>query len=60
MAERLHEAHKSLSVQEEVARRTEREKRNLEEEVAQFRTSLQAAEAESRTLQVCNRRKEIY
>lgn len=53
MADRLHEARTSLSLQEEVVRRAEREKRNLEEEVAQCRTSLQAAEAESRALQVC-------
>ncbi|AWP11438.1 putative rootletin-like [Scophthalmus maximus] len=51
MAERLHEAHVSLSFQEEAACRTEREKRSLEEEVAQLRTSLQAVEAESRAVQ---------
>lgn len=60
MTERLHEALKSLSLQEEVVRRTEREKRNLEEEASQFRTSLQAAEAESRTLQACNRKRDRY
>ncbi len=60
MAERLHEAHTSLSLQEEVVRRTEREKRILEEEVAQFRTNLQAAEAESRTLQVCKRQRDRH
>lgn len=56
----MHEAHTSLSLQAEVVRRTEREKRNLEEEVAQFRTSLQAAEAESRALQVCKRKRDRY
>lgn len=57
MAERLHEAHTSLSLQEEAARHTEREKRSFEEEVAQLRITLQAAEAESRALQVCKRPK---
>lgn len=56
MAERLHKAHTSFSLQEEVTRHMEREKRSLEEEVAQFRSNLQAAEAESRELQVCKRR----
>lgn len=61
MAEQLHEARTSLSLQEEVARRTEREKRSLEEEVAQLRITLQAAEAESRALQVCKRqRKSVF
>lgn len=53
MAERLHKAHTSLSFQEEVAHRTEREKKVLEGEVAQIKIALQATEAESRSLQVC-------
>ena len=53
MGERLHEAHISLSLQEEAACRSEREKRSFEEEVAQLRASVQAAVAESRALQVC-------
>lgn len=60
MAERLHEVHTSLSLQEEVACRREREKKSVEEEVAQLRTSLQAAEAESRALQVSKRQKYKY
>lgn len=52
MAARLQEAHTSLSLQEEAAQRAEREKRSSEEEAAQLRTSLQAAEAECRALQV--------
>ncbi|XP_034438966.1 rootletin isoform X1 [Hippoglossus hippoglossus] len=51
MGERLHEAHISLSLQEEAACRSEREKRSFEEEVAQLRASVQAAVAESRALQ---------
>lgn len=57
MAERLHKAHTSLSLQEEAANRTEREKRGLEEEIAQLRSSLQAAQIESRDLQVCKRQR---
>lgn len=57
MAEGLHEAHRSLSLQEEVIRCRERDKRKLEEEVAQFRTALQASDAESRALQVCKRQR---
>lgn len=53
MAEEVREAHRSLSLQEEAARRAEREKRSLEEDVAQLKTSLQAAQAENKTLQVC-------
>lgn len=52
MEERLNQAHASLSLQEEAAHRAEREKRSLEEELAQLRASLQAAQAESRALQV--------
>lgn len=52
MAEHFHKAQRSLSLQEEVACRTEREKRSFEEEVAQLRASLQAAKVESRALQV--------
>lgn len=53
MAEDFHKAQRSLSLQEEVACRTEREKRSFEEEVAQLRASLQAAKVESRAQQVC-------
>lgn len=60
MAERLHEAHRSLSLQEEVSHCAEREKRSLEEEVGQLRTSLQAAQAESKALQVCNSQRDKY
>lgn len=49
MEERLNQAHTSLSLQEEAAHCTESEKRSLEEEL---RASLQAAQAESRALQV--------
>lgn len=55
MAQQLHDAHTSLSVHEEAACRTKEEKRRVEEEVTQLRLSLQAAEAESRALQVCAR-----
>lgn len=55
MAERLHRAHTSFTLQEEVASRTEKEKRSLEEQVAQFKTSLLAAESKSRAWQVCGR-----
>ncbi|XP_063747285.1 rootletin [Eleginops maclovinus] len=51
MSECLQETQTALSLQEEVACRTEKEKRHLEEEVARFRTGLQAAEAQSRELQ---------
>ena len=60
MGERLHEALMSLSLQEEVAHRAEREKRSLEEEIAQLRTCLQTAEAECRALQVCNGQRDKY
>lgn len=56
----MHEAHTSLSLQEEVAHRAEREKRSLEEEIAQLRTCLQTAEAECRALLVCIRQKDQY
>lgn len=56
----MHEAHTSLSLQEEVAHRAEREKRSLEEEIAQLRTCLQTAEAECRALQVCKRQRDKY
>lgn len=52
MAERLREAQRSLSLQEEVSRHAETEKRSLEKDVVQLRTSLQAAQAESKALQV--------
>lgn len=48
----MHQVHTSLSLQEEAAHRTEREKRGLEEAMARLRTSLHAAQAESRALQV--------
>lgn len=56
----MHEALMSLSLQEEVAHRAEREKRSLEEEIAQLRTCLQTAEAECRALQVCNGQRDKY
>lgn len=58
MAEQLHKAQMSLSLQEEASRRTEREKRSLEEEICQLRSTLQAAEAESRALTVCKRQRQ--
>lgn len=51
--QQLHKAQTSLSLQQDVSHRTEREKRGLEAELAQLRTSFQAAQAESRALQVC-------
>lgn len=48
----MHKAKISFSLQEEAAYHTEREKRGLKDEVAQLRTSLQAAQTESRALQV--------
>lgn len=56
----MHEAHTSLSLQEEEAHRAEREKRSLEEEIAQLRTCLQTAEAECRAMQVCKRQRDKY
>lgn len=51
-SEGLREAQRSLSLQEEVSHRTEMEKRSLERDVGQLRTNLQAAQAESKALQV--------
>lgn len=53
MAELLQGAQTSLALQEDAARHAGRERRSLEEEVKQLRSSLQVAEAESRALQVC-------
>lgn len=52
VTQRLHEAHRSLATQEEESHRAERDKRSLEEEVGHLKTSLQAAQAESKALQV--------
>lgn len=54
--ERLQRMHTSLTQQEDLTLRTEKEKRSLEEQVAQLRTGLQVAEGESRALQVCKRK----
>ena len=59
MVEQLQEVRASLTLQEEAARRTEREKRNIQEEAAQLRTSLQAAEGQNRALQVCTRHRDM-
>lgn len=60
MAEGLLEAQRSLSFQEEASHRAETEKRSLEEDVGKLRTSLQAAQTESKALQVCKRPGDKY
>lgn len=55
--ERLQRMHTSLTQQEDLTLWTEKEKRILEEQVAQLRTTLQVAEGESRALQVCKRKR---
>lgn len=57
MEERLHKAQTSLTLQEEVVHRTEREKKGLEDELAHLKSTLLSAEAESRALRVCRKLK---
>lgn len=57
MAEQLHKAQTSLSLQNETARHAGRERKSLEEKVKNLKNNLQAAETESRALQVCLKRK---
>lgn len=52
MSEKLCEAQRSLSLQEEVFHHAETEKRSLGKDVGRLRTSLQTAQAESKALQV--------
>lgn len=54
MGEELQKVHTSLSSQQDVVHRLEQDKRSLEAELSQLKASLQTAQIESRTLQVCS------
>ncbi|KAL1023371.1 hypothetical protein UPYG_G00039950 [Umbra pygmaea] len=51
MSEQLHQAQTSLSLQEEVTSRGDRDRKSLVEEVSRLKSSLQTAEADCRVLQ---------
>lgn len=53
MARQLHKVQTSLTLQQDVAHCKEKESRNLEGQLAQLKTSLQASQTKCRSLQVC-------